>query len=280
MKKYLNILTLALAFAGAAAVAVPASAQTIGVSASVNAYGTVKTPGLRLGSTTRAAVIASSTAARMANEKDRAANEISSRIDALNKLISRIDGMTKLSDSEKTSLSADLQAEIGNLSSLETSINAETGTTTLKSDIQSITKAYRIYALVLPQGTIAAAADRINTLIASLTTIGTKLQTRISASASTTADVYAAFTDFNAKLSDASTQTSAAVSEVSALKPDNGDQSIQKSNLAALKDARAKIVAATHDLNDARKDAGVIVKDLRPSSVNVSATTTATTSAH
>jgi hypothetical protein len=52
------------------------------------------------------------------------------------------------------------------------------------------------------------------------------------------------------------------VAEVSALVPDNGDTTAQAAIKAALQDANKKIRAAEKDLQDARRDAGTIVKGL------------------
>jgi hypothetical protein len=96
-------------------------------------------------------------------------------------------------------------------------------------------------------------------------TLAGKLQTRISAAQSAGNNVtvaQAALTDMNAKLTDANTQAQAAITEVSGLKPDNGDQTVMQSNTAALKDARTKIQTAQKDLVAARKDAGIIVKSV------------------
>ena len=188
--------------------------------------------------------------------------------------------MAKLSDSEKSNISSELQAEISSLTSLQGNINNDTSTTTLGSDMKSITQAYRIYALIVPQGSITAASDRVNTLVASFTTIGAKLQTRISAmSASSTAmsSITSALADFSSKVSDAGTQAIAAAAEVANLAPDNGDKTILASNTAALKDARLKIETATKDLTAARKDAGTIVKAIQ-SSTSAGPSATATTS--
>ena len=64
----------------------------------------------------------------------------------------------------------------------------------------------------------------------------------------------------NAKIADANTQAKAAVSGISGLQPDNGDQTVMQSNTAALKAARVDIQTAQNDLVAARKDAGTIVK--------------------
>ena len=105
------------------------------------------------------------------------------------------------------------------MNSLATQITADgNSTTSLKTDIQSITGSYRIFALIIPQGAIEAATDRIMTIVSDMTTIGTKLQARIGSSAS--ASVTSALADYNAKIADANTQAQAAASKISSLTPD------------------------------------------------------------
>jgi len=282
MKKLLNIVTFSVVAGALLSVVLPASAQTISVSGAssvIHVLPASAKPGYRATSTramARSAASASTTAARIAAAQQRAGTEIANRITALNNLASRIESMTKLSDSEKSSISSDLQSEVTNLSSLQGTINTDVSTTSLKTDMQSITKAYRVYALVVPQGSIAAAADRVNTLVTSFTTIAGKLQTRITAASAgnDVSSITSALTDLSAKVSDAGTQASAATSEVANLQPDNGDATILASNTAALKDARAKLQTATQDLETARTDANTIVKALQALPQTSSATTT------
>jgi len=284
MKNLFRTISLSAAIAGALFIALPASAQMVAptVSASARAAFAARASSTRPFAGERAAMVASTSAARMATMKSRDNTEIGNRVTTLNNLMSRIRGMAKLSDAEKSSFSSEIQSEIGNLSSLQTNIGADTSTTSLRTDSQSITQAYRIYALVVPQGSIVAAADRINTIVTSFTTVGTKLQARITATETAGADVSAetsALADFSAKVSDAGTQASAASSEVANLQPDNGSQTVLASNTAALKDARSKIQTATSDLKTAEEDATTIVKDIKVLAPSVSATTTTSVTA-
>jgi hypothetical protein len=111
--------------------------------------------------------------------------------------------------------------------------------------------------------------------------LGTKLSARITAAQSAGNNVTAATTalaSFNAKVSDGSTQANAAITEVSSLKPDNGDATVMASNTATLKDARSKIQAAQQDFVAARKDAETIVQLFATFKVSANASTTASTS--
>ena len=211
--------------------------------------------------------VAARQAARLENIVNRANQEISRRVSALQALANRVTAMAKLSSDQKQGLSSTIQSQIQAMQSLQSQIQTDAGNlTALKADVQSIAKTYRIYMLVIPQGAIEAAADRAMDVASTLQTLAAKLQTRIAglpASSANLTDVQNALMDMNAKISDANVQAQAAVSEVSGLKPDNGDQAQMQTNTAALKDARSKIQAVQKDLVAARQDAGTIVKDLK-----------------
>jgi len=196
----------------------------------------------------------------------KANTEINQRITSLNDLISRIGLMKKLSASQQDSLTSAVQNEINDLISLKTKINADTDKATAKTDYQSITKSYRVYALVLPQVRIMAASDKTLTIADSMNALGTKVQSRISALPATdTTEMNQLFSDFNAKVSDAISQANSAISEISALVPDQGEESVKQSNSKALKSARTKIKTANSDLVEARKDLKNIIEDLKNS---------------
>ena len=72
-------------------------------------------------------------------------------------------------------LNTNIQTQITALNALKAKIDADTDAAILKTDIQSIAQAYRIFMLIIPQGNIAAAADRQATIINALVGIGKKL---------------------------------------------------------------------------------------------------------
>ncbi len=278
MMKTLKIALTGIALLSSAGMIVPASAATtlgvgLGAGASVGSSGIQVTGGA--GATLRAELIT--------RAENRADQEISRRINALNALIARINNMRRLSSSDKSGLAATIQSQITLLQNLQAQIAADAqaqSTSSLKTDIQSITKAYRIFMLVIPQGALEAAADRILNVADAMSTLAGKLQTRVSdvqAAGKDTSSTVSVFADMNAKIADAKTQDQAAVTEVSALKPDNGDQTVMQANVKAMQDARSKIRAAQQDLVAARKDAGAIVRIL--ASWNASAESTTTFSA-
>lgn len=252
-----------------AASVLPASAALgtyVNTSASANTNGTSMSVSASLDTSARA----------------KADTAINNRITALNGLETRINQMVRISADEKTSLDASIQSSVSDMATLKAKIDADTDNATLKADIQSITKSYRIYLLVMPQGRIIAAGDRIMTIVGLFGDLSTKLQARISAAQTAGKDVTAlnaSLSDMNAKTADANVQAQAAITEVAALHPDNGDKTVFASNQAALKDARAKIKAAMADLKTARSDAGSIVKALIAMKLDASANATSNTSA-
>ncbi len=194
---------------------------------------------------------------RINTAKQKAQEEIIKRVQALTALQNRIGQMTQLSDADKSSLTQELATQIASLSALKDSIFADTSTTTLKTDAQSITKSFRTFALVIPKGSITAAADRIDSTVSAMQTVGTKLKALLDASASSGAsipDAQTAYSDYLAKIADAQSQADAARSEVASLQPDNGDSTVYQSNVKTLQDANKKIAAAQADLKAARAD--------------------------
>jgi len=271
----------------ASAVALPASgalAQTVGlnVGASATANATTGNMGTAVGIGTSARV--SMHSANLANSinkiQTRADQEIARRIAALNTLSARVNAMTKIASSSQSALSANIATQVTAMNTLQAQIASDIAagaTSSLKADIQSITKSYRIFALIIPQGAIEAAADRVLDIAGMMTALAGQLQTRITAAqnadATMSAEIFA-LADLNAKVADVNTQVNVGVSEIANLQPDNGNATIQASNTAALKDARTKVQIAQQDLTAARKDAGTIVKALVSLKVSGSATAT------
>jgi len=222
---------------------------------------------------------ASGSATVITRAKDRADQEIDRRVNALTAQMQRVDGMGRVSASDQATINANIQAQIQALASLKSKIEGDGDTTSLKADIQSIVGSYRIFMLVIPQGAITAATDRIATIVTDMQTIGGKVKARLDAAASAGINVSAAmnlYTDYMAKLSDASTQASAAKTEIAPLQPDNGNTSVMQSNQSILNDARLKLQAAQRDVLSARADLRNVLKILPK--MSATASTSASTS--
>ena len=270
MKK---ILTSTVLGALIAAMPLAAFAQTTAVDAGVSASATA-------GPVSATAKVKG--AAGITKSITRADTELTRRITNLNQAAIRVSAMKNVSATQKSSIEASISTEIANLTTLKAKIDADTDAATLKTDVESITADYRVYALVLPQDHIIAATDRIGTIVAEMQQLGTKLSTRITEAQAAGKNVTAAqtaYTDMQAKVADASTQSQAAVSETQNLTPDNGDATVAASNKAAIKDAVAKIKTATADLKAARADVKTILAAVKGTGGSAMASSTASMNA-
>lgn len=289
MNKQLNrkiisgVTVAALLLSGAALPVFAAGITSLGVGINASATATVGGSGVAVGAGVNAHVTAA-IAKLITTAQSRADEEITRRVNALDALNTRVNAMVKISDSDKSALSSNIATQITAMNTLQAQIAADAAansTTSLKADIQSITKSYRIFILIIPQGAIEAAADRVLDVADMMMTLGTQLQTRITAAQAAGNDMsveVSALADMNAKITDANTQANAAVSEVASLQPDNGSATVEASNTAALKDAHTKVQAGQQDLVAARKDAGTIVKALLALKVSATASSTVTAS--
>ncbi len=199
--------------------------------------------------------------------------QISGRLNFLEQLYTRIGETKFLSVTEKTTLENEIQSQITNLSTIQNSIAAATSSVTLRHDQQSVAQS-NAYLRLVPRTALLAAIDRVQNIVTMMTTVSAKLQTRLSASASTTVALQNDLTDLTAHLTDAQTKATAASVEVNA----STTVQTQAQTVAIFKDARAKLQAARNDLVIARQDAIAILQGLHVS-VSESATTTASTTA-
>jgi hypothetical protein len=186
---------------------------------------------------------------------------IDMRIEALQKLSERIGEAKHLSDDQKTAIEGALEGTTQSLNSIKDGVSSTTDGATLKADVEQVRKANRVYALVIPQTHIQAAADRQLTIITQMETLGVKLSARIAEMKTAGKDTTkedAAYADYTAQLASAKVSTQAALSGVSALRPDNGVEAVATSNRAALKAARESLGIAQKALKAARADITVI----------------------
>src|SRR5258708_1750371 len=155
MMKRINYITFLIALSLGLVTLAPAfaAAQT-SVGAAVNTSAAVTAPGTTVNASAGVTLTAAQKTAISRGDK-----EIDRRIAALTDLNTRIQAMQKVTDAFKAGISASITNEINTLTALKAKIDADTDSATLKSDVQSITGSYRVFALVLPQGRIAAFAD-------------------------------------------------------------------------------------------------------------------------
>jgi DNA repair exonuclease SbcCD ATPase subunit len=206
------------------------------------------------------AVSGTVSATKMDNLKLRASNEIDRRINSLNQLLDRVNALKRLTADQKSGFVNELQSQISTLGSLKTKINADTDMTTLRTDVQSVITAYRIYALFIPQMHILSADDILTTTSSEFAAFAGKLQTRIDQMKSEgmdTSALQALMTDIQKKLADANTQLQNVVTTVVGLTPSG-----YPGNKSSLQSARSMLQTAHTDLETARADALKIMADI------------------
>lgn len=214
---------------------------------------------------------------RMTLLKTRADNELTRRITSLTRLITTIGAMKRLTSDQKATLTSQMQTEITNLNTLKTKIDGDTDIATLRTDVQSIVKSYRVYALFLPQIQIIAYADRLMGVVDDMNVLVSKLQTRVDgvkSSGKDTSSMQSLLDDMKAKLTDADTQAQNAINAVLPLTPDG-----YPGNKTTLQSARSMLQAARTDMKTATKDAQQVRQSLKNFKPAVTPTATAASTA-
>lgn len=203
---------------------------------------------------------------RITTLKSRGDTEIEKRTTSLNTGISKVQAAKKLTVAQKSSLIANDQTLQGNLNTLKAKIDADTDLATLKNDVMSITRDYRVYLLVLPQTAIIRASDRIQDVVLDMNALAVKLEIRITQAQQAGHDVTTlntSLSDMKTKVTDAQRQAQNAMNTVANLTPDKGDQGQLAANSKAIQTARSEMKAAELDLKTARLDARSIVTALK-----------------
>lgn len=204
--------------------------------------------------------------------KTRGDAEIDRRVTALNTLVTKIGAMKRLTDAQTATFTSGIQGQVAILTALKTKIDADTDIAVLRTDVQSIIKSYRIFALYMPQVAIMSHADRMLAIIDEMNQISGKLQKRIDAAKSAGHDItsmVALMTDRANKLSDASTQAENALNAVLPLTPAGypGNKATLMSARTMLQTGRADLVAAEKDASQVRqtlKSFGKVSPSLSP----------------
>jgi hypothetical protein len=199
-----------------------------------------------------------SAANKVDNLKQRADKEIQRRVEDLSRLITKINGLKKITDSQKADFVSQIQAEITNLNTLKAKIDADTDLDTLRTDVQSIVKSYRIYLLFIPKINVLVAADSLDTIADKLDVVAAKLDLRIGSSSADTTSLKTTLADMKTKTADIRVQSQKARGAVLPLTPDGFP-----GNKTILQQGRQYIVAGKKDADGAKKDAMLIMQGLR-----------------
>lgn len=196
---------------------------------------------------------------KVENLKQRADREIERRITSLNRLIDKINGLKKISDSQKAIFIKQIQDEITSLTNLKAKIDADTDLATLKTDVQSIVKSYRVYLLFIPKINVLVAADTLDTIADKLDALAAKLELRINTAGDVdVTKLKTTLDDMKAKIADIRIQAQKARDAVTSLTPEG-----YPGNKGILQEGRQYIVAGKKDVRDARQDAIIIIQGLK-----------------
>ena len=200
------------------------------------------------------------TSARMAYLKARGHLAIQRRLNEIERLTTLVNGATHLSSANRSALLSKLSSDTSGLQALDTKIQGDTDATTLRTDLESIVTAYRIYVLVAPQVHLVVASDRVAALIDLGNSIASKIQAKIDAAKGNGKDVkaaQAALDDMKKQLADAAAAIGGVAASVIALTPSG-----YPGNRTTLLSARSSILSARAHLATARADAHAAVNAL------------------
>ncbi len=214
---------------------------------------------------------------RVANLKQRADTEIARRVDSLTDINTKISTIKHITSTQKSTFTSAVSAEINNLNTLKTKIDADTDITTLRTDVKSIVDSYRVYVVFLPQLRMIVASDKILNITDTMNDFATKLASRIAAAenaGAATTDITSMqmlLTDMQQKISNAVVQANNVITTVSGLTPTG-----YPGNKTSLQSGRTMLQTARQDLTTAMQDAKKIIQDLK--SLKTTNTTTSSTS--
>jgi len=210
---------------------------------------------------------------------------IENRIASLNSLKTRITNMANLEATTKTTMIAELDKAITDLTALGTKIQADTDLTTLKADVKSIYETYRVYAVILPKNLGLASVERGNYILGRLTALDNKLKTMFSANVANSGELEQLQNEFDLKIADAQAQLAIAETQFKQMTPANtetakqsreaGKQAFEKAK-QDLKDAHDILKQIMNRLRFRGTPSGVIPSAVIPS-VSASASPTAST---
>lgn len=209
------------------------------------------------------------------NLKKRSLSEIDRRLKSLSGIMTKITSLKKLSETQKSTLSTQVQTEITNLTALRAKIEADTDLETLKTDAKSIVSSYRIYALFIPKIHILTGAEATLSAIEKMSSAQAELNSRADAAATAGADtteIETLLTTMQALITSATTNVNAAITTVTPLTPDG-----YPANKTGLESARESLKKARENLMEAYKTAKEITKLLRQIPVSPTVTLAPTT---
>lgn len=144
----------------------------------------------------------------LAKLQQKASTMIDERITTLNALLSRIQSDTRLSDTDKTTLTTNINNMISNLQSLKAKIAADTDVTTARTDAKSIVTSYHVFATFEPETRLLTIVSNLQTTAGNLQNLVPLLQnlsSTLKSQGKDTTTIDAAITDISTQLTNINT---------------------------------------------------------------------------
>jgi hypothetical protein len=184
------------------------------------------------------------------------------RITALNAALTTIHQTAWFAGSDQSALQTLVTSDITGLTTLGTTIGAETDGTKFAAEVKSITAGYRVYALVLPQVHLVRAFDRLTgDALPNLQALDRDLKAAIaeqSAEGRNVAGAQAAVANLDAQISTIGHAATGASAKVLALTPAQWN-----ANHGVVAPYRAGVTSAVAALHQADLDARTALKGLQ-----------------
>ncbi len=183
-----------------------------------------------------------------------AASAITLRDSALTAAVAAVNANTSLGDADRTNILATLNGALTNVNAVGAAVQADTAVPNASADYTAIFLNFRVFALVIPQARLAAAAyDLTDTVLPSLQDAQSRLSSLLSGpeQAKSSAAVQTAMADLAKQLAAISSATNGLAAQVLSYKAGdwNGDSTILASARASLISARTSAAQAAADVN-------------------------------
>ncbi|MFN8037495.1 MAG: hypothetical protein U0V73_16365 [Acidimicrobiia bacterium] len=199
--------------------------------------------------------------ALIAQAKQRADEAIDRRLQKLGALQTKVNTSRAVTAAHRSTLLGQLGPAYDGLAALRTTIDAESNPVALRSEMQSIVDAYRVYALVEPRVGEVLAADEELAAVAKLEAVAAKIDSRITALAGKdTTAAAAALASMRAATSSARQHVSGVADSVIGL-----TASGYPANRTSLQAAHEALRQGREDLRTARREGVVAVNALKAS---------------
>ena len=195
--------------------------------------------------------------------------QIAKLTNTMSSLMTHVQKIKQLSDVQVSSITNGLQAEITQLSAEKGKIDTDTTAAAVQADIKTLRPANQVQPFIVATDHILLSSEKVTTLTGQMTTVTEKFEERVTAAKSggkDTAAAQATIVDAESKIADATTQTTAAETEIASMastSTDSGNSVRSGSYKAMIKDAAAKITTATSDLQAARADMDTLRTQLK-----------------